>query len=251
MPYDITKHAGAGLQDLDDSTKMPLLNIIQQMSPQLIEGDDKYIEGSKAGDVFFSPTGELVKKPIKFVPIALRTVYVEWKPKTEGGGIVAMHPLSIKGRKDLGYEQGVKTKYDEWLGGNELKKTTYVLGFAEINGERTDVMLALAVTGQKVSRKLQEEIRKFRYDGEHANTPPPVFAREFELTTVRETNSNDQSYFNWKFENPRVLDFEEDEALLETCGKKFDEAKEFLPAPQAAEPVYALEVDDDDTDIPF
>jgi len=250
MPYDPTKHAGAGLDALDDSTKMPLLNIIQQMSPQLIDGDDKYIDGSKAGDVFFSPTGEIVEKPIKFVPIALRTVYVEWKPKTEGGGIVNMHPISIKGRADLGYKQGVKTQYDEWLGDNELKKTTYVMGHAEINGERTDVMLALAVTGQKVSRKLQDEIRKFRYDGDLADTPPPVFAREFDLTTIRETNSNDQSYFNWKFENPRVLDFTEDEALLETCGEKFEEAQTLLPSPQATEAQPALTAGDD-TDTPY
>ena len=249
MAYDPTKNAGAGLDELDATSKMPLLNIIQQMSPQLVEEDDKYIDGAKAGNVFFSPTGELIDLPIEIIPVAFRTMYVEWKPKTLGGGMVGMHPLSIQGRKDLGYDQGRKGQYDEWLGENELKKTTYVMGIANIGGEQTDVMLALAVTGQKVSRKWQDEIRKFRYDGDLADTPPAVFARAFQLGTVRETNANDQSYFNWKLSEPRVLDFDADEALLELADKKYSEAQQSLPSPKATESSQPALVADED--VPY
>lgn len=234
MAYDPTKHAGAGLEDLDKPSKMPLLNIIQQMSPQINPKKDQFIDGSKAGDIFFAPTSEILDQPIDFLPVALKTVYVEWKPMDQGGGIIGIHPLDIRNRKDLGYEQGRKTQYDEWLGSNELKKTTYVLGLIELDGERTDAMLALTSTGQRVARKLQDDIIKFRYTGDLKDVKPTVFAREFKLTAAYEENKNGDGYFNWKLSEPRVLDFDADEALLELAASKNVDAQSSLPSPQAS-----------------
>jgi hypothetical protein len=148
-----------------------------------------------------------------------------------------MHPLSIV--DDPRYEQGRTKKYDEWLGANELKKTTYVLGLIELDGEQTTAMLALAVTGQKVSRKLQGDIRKFRYDGDLKDIVPAVFARSFKLSSEYEENAQDQGYYNFKLEDPRVLDFEADEALLIAAESQAKQAQLNLPSP-TAEPRAAL-----------
>jgi hypothetical protein len=246
MAYDPTKHAGAGLEDLDKSSKMPLLNIIQQMSPQINPKKDQFIEGSKAGDIFFAPTSEILDQPIDFLPVALKTVYVEWKPLDQGGGIVGIHPLDIRNRKDLGYQQGRKTQYDEWLGSNELKKTTYVMGLILLEGEQTDAMLALTSTGQRVARKLQDDINKFRYDGDFKAVQPAVFARAFNLTAEYEENKNGDGYFNWKLSNPRVLDFVADEALLTLAASKNADAQAALPSPQATAATTLIEASDAD-----
>lgn len=248
MAYDPTKSAGLGTDQLDAQASMPLLNIIQQNSPQINKKTDKFIDGAEAGDIFFAPTDEVLTQPIEFVPTAFRTLYVEWVPKDQGGGLVGMHPLSIV--DDPSYQQGRKGKYDEWLGDNELKKTTYVLGLIEVAGETTQAMMALAVTGQKVSRKLQGDIRKFRYVGDLAEVPPAVFARAFKLSADYEENSQGQGYYNFKLDDPRVLDFEADEALLEAAESSASEAKLSLPNP-SQEPRAALpdngEVADEDS----
>ena len=230
MAYDPTKAAGLGMDQLDAQASMPLLNIIQQNSPQLNEKKDQFIDGSKAGDIFFAPTQEVLTQPIEFTPTAFRTLYVEWVPKADGGGLVGMHPMSII--NDPAYEQGRKGKYDEWLGDNELKKTTYVLGLISLDGELTPAMIALAVTGQKVSRKIQNDIRKFRYDGDLKDVPTSVFSRAFQLTAEYEENAQEQGYYNFSFHDPRVLDFEADEALLEAATDSAKQANLALPSPQ-------------------
>lgn len=242
MAYDPTKAAGIGMENLDAQASMPLLNIIQQNSPQINKKSDKLIEGAEAGDIFFAPTQEVLTQPIEFTPTAFRTIYVEWVPKSEGGGLVGMHPLSVV--DDPAYQQGRIGKYDEWLGSNELKKTTYVLGLITVDGELTQAMIALAVTGQKVSRKLQGDIRKFRYPGELKDIPTSVFSRSFQLKSEYEENDKQQGYYNFDFVNPRILDFEADEALLEAATDSAKSANLALPSPQA-EPRPALTASDD------
>jgi|DEB0MinimDraft_3_1074331.scaffolds.fasta_scaffold12490_2 hypothetical protein len=230
MAYDPRNAAGLGTDQLDDQASMPLLNLIQQNSPQVNKQEEKYIEGASAGDIFFAPTGRILEQPIEFTPTAFRTVYVEWIPRAKGGGIVGIHPLTVV--DDPAYEQGRERKFDEWLGANQLKKTTYVLGLIKVNNEITQAMLALSVTGQKVSRKLQGDIRKFRYDGDLADVPPAVFARSFKITSIYEKNKDDEGYYNWKLEEPRVLDFEADEDLLTAAEESATQSKLMLPSPQ-------------------
>ena len=251
MAYDPTQHAGAGLDELDASSKMPLLNIIQQNSPQLNDKKDQFIEGSKAGEIFFSPTQEVLGTMVPFIPTALRTLYVEWRTRDNGGGIVGMHPLDIQGRKDLGYEQGRKGQYDEWLGDNELKKTTYVLGLITIGDEQVEGMVALSVTGQKTARALQDSIRKFRYDGKLADIPPAIYARQYTLEAVYEENAKGEGYYNYKFNAPRVLDFKKDEALLNAASSSRETSLVSLPALKSdTPPVPTLETAVVDEDNP-
>jgi hypothetical protein len=239
MAYDPSQHAGAGQENLDESSSMPLLHIIQALSPQLKKKDDKFIEGASMGDIFLASTGEVLAQPLRVIPINIKTLYVEWVPKSQGGGLVGMHDLAIvesplyeQGRK--GKAEGVKT-YDEWLGENELKYTAYWFLKVEVNGEWVDAMLALTSTQLKVHRKLQTDVKKFRYP--KLDIVPSLFARSFELTAVEETNKRDEDYFNFQFSNPVVLDFKKDEALLNLCGDCYKESALLLPsasAPQAA-----------------
>lgn len=241
MAYDPTANAGLGTDGLEESTSLPLINVIQQLSPQFNQDDEKYIEGSKVGDMFFAPTGQILQQPISFIPTAFRTMYVEWKPKDQGGGIVGTHPLSIVSSPD--YKQGVKAQYDEWLNDNELKKTTYVLGFMDLDGTSTECMIAFVSTGQKVARLLQKNIRNFRYDGKFKDVPPAVFARSWDLTTVREKNAKGQSYYVMAFNNPKTLDFTKNEDILNLCADQAKHAVKTLPSVDSA-PKPALEASD-------
>lgn len=245
MSFDIEQYAGAGTETLEESSSMPLLKIIQSNSPELIPQKDKFIDGAKAGDIFYAPTQEVLEQPIRFTPSAFRTLYVEWKPRTQGGGIVGMHPLTIKSHPDYAQGKDPARPYKESLGDNDLIKTTYVLGTIEINGTMTPAMVALQSAGQRTARKLQGDIRKFRYDGK--DFAPPVFAQSWGITAKYEESNDGDPYYNWEFSEPQVLDFEDDVALLNEAADLAANADGALPqariAPAKAQPALTAEAD--------
>lgn len=225
--FDITQHAGAGLEELDQGTRMPQLKIVQDMSPQKNKNKDEYIEGCEVGDIFFASTNEIVPQPVTLVPVRMKALYAEWSPRSVGDGLIALHDLDVTTRPE--YEKGREKKYDEWLGSNELHMTHYWFFLAEINGEFTEVVLPMSKSQLKTSRKLQEDIRKFRYTGDHAKVVPPLFARTFKLTAEYEENANGDGYYNWKLAAPEVLDFTTDGALLNRASDAFKAAQAALP----------------------
>lgn len=245
MSFDIEQYAGVGTETLEESSSMPLLNIIQSNSPQLIPQKDQFIDGSKAGDIFYAPTQEVVEQPIRFTPSAFRTLYVEWKPRTQGGGYVGTHPLTIKGHPDYAQGKDPSRPYKESLGDNDLEKTTYVLGTIEIKGTMTPAMIALKSSGLKAARKLQADIRKFRYDGK--DIAPPVFAQSWGVAAKYEESKDGDPYYNWEFTEPQVLDFEADVELLNEAADLAANADSALPqpsiAPAAATPALTAEAD--------
>jgi hypothetical protein len=72
-----------------DDIQMPRMALAQPMSPQLVEGDPKFIEDLKTGQLFNDLTSEnFGKGPILFSVIrADRPRGVEFNPLDEGGGI--------------------------------------------------------------------------------------------------------------------------------------------------------------------
>ena len=232
---------------------MPLINIIQSNSPQLNPQKDNFIDGAKVGDIFYAPTQTVIQQPLEVVPVGLKTVYAEWKPRTEGGGLVGIHPLTITSNADYAQGADPAKPYGETLGTNDLKKTTYVAFLAEIGGEWIPAMVALAVSGQKISRKLQTDIRKFRYEGELEAVVPPIFARKFELSAEYEENAKQEGYYNLQLVAGETLDPEADEALMTQCSEATTEVQQMLPQPQAeAGGTRALEAADTEViDAPY
>jgi hypothetical protein len=72
-----------------DDIQMPRLAVAQQMSPQIDEEKDNFIEGLKKGELFNSVSEKIYGKgPVKFIILRSdKPRYVEFIPRTEGGGI--------------------------------------------------------------------------------------------------------------------------------------------------------------------
>lgn len=72
-----------------DDVQMPRLAIAQQMSPQLDEVTDVYMEDLKRGDLFNSVSQQIYGKgPIRFIVIRSdKPRWVEFIPRDQGGGI--------------------------------------------------------------------------------------------------------------------------------------------------------------------
>jgi len=211
MAYDITKVSGMGTENLDSGSALPFVRILQDLSPQLKSNKDEYVEGSKAGDLFFNKTKCVLANPLNIIPVYTKAVYTEWIPRNKGGCYVASHPLTVV--SDPSYEKGRERQYDEWLGENELRYTSYWFILAEIDGSWEEAIIPFTSSQLKVSRKLTGDINRFRYE-QDKSIIPPLFAQKWQLKTVMETSKNNDDYWNFEISDNVVLDFEADEDLL-------------------------------------
>tara|TARA_R100000278_G_scaffold17602_1_gene17637 strand:+ start:3327 stop:4058 length:732 start_codon:yes stop_codon:yes gene_type:complete len=223
MAFDITTVAGQGTENLDSgSSALPFIRILQDLSPQLKPQKDEYIEGSKSGDLFFAKTQSVIEQPVEVIPCYTKSIYTEWIPRSKGGGFVGNHPLTIVSSPN--YEKGRERQYDEWLGENELKFTTYWFVLMKQGDSWEQAVIPFTSSQLRISRKLTTDINRFRY--EDASIAPPLFAQRWKLKSVLETSKNGDDYFNFDFSEPSVLDFEADEDLLNLASQTYGSASD-------------------------
>lgn len=82
----------SGREGLEDVTKddllTPRLALAQALSPQVTEGDPKYVEGMKAGDLFNSQTGQNYGREVFFQVLRKDKLRgMEFYSVDEGGGV--------------------------------------------------------------------------------------------------------------------------------------------------------------------
>jgi hypothetical protein len=222
MAFDITTVAGQGTENLDSGSSLPFIRILQDLSPQLKAQKDEYIEGSKSGDLFFAKTQSIIEQPVEIIPCYTKSIYTEWIPRSKGGGFVGNHPLTVVSNPN--YEKGRERQYDEWLGENELKFTTYWFVLMKVGDSYEQAVIPFTSSQLRVSRKLTQDINRFRYDD--ASIAPPLFAQSWKLKSVLETSKNGDDYFNFEFVEPSVLDFEADEDVLTLASQTYGSASD-------------------------
>lgn len=154
---------------------MPRLALAQQLSPELEEGNPKYIDGLKAGDAFNTLTGAVYgKDPLKVIIVRVDPPrFVEFRPRSEGGGIVDFNVPADDPRTKFGEdgEKPVATKFMEYV--------------ALLGEELEPVALSFKGSGLKTARQLNGLI-KFRNADSYASV--------FELTPVKMSNDKGTYY---------------------------------------------------------
>ena len=198
---------GAGLDDVGrDEAGIPFLKILQAQSPEVI-GPDGKIDGAVAGLFLNTGTAELLES-ITIVPAIREHVFVEWRPKKQGGGIVKVHQpgtdlvntaiaanaASIatgeKSRKKDG-----KMKYGEFYtpDGNELAETFYVFAVV-LDGDVPSGFVVVPFSSSGIKHYKKKFMNRIRYclvdDGQGAKHNPPMFAHRVTLTTAQESNDD-------------------------------------------------------------
>ena len=84
---------------------LPFVRILGQLSPQVTDGDAKFIDGAKPGMIYNTVT-ELYdgKKGIKVIPCYYKKDYPEWSDRGDGpGALCAIHlpnsPIITTGKR--------------------------------------------------------------------------------------------------------------------------------------------------------
>lgn len=159
--------------------QMPRLGIAQTNSPEVEEGNARFIADLKAGMFFNNVTRQIIPSPISFTVIRTeRPRFIEFIPRTEGGGIRDYNVPADDPRTQFRQGEGGKT-----LPPLATKFYDFIILMLPVNMNdpmSNVIALSLKSTGLKVARQLNGLI-KLRN--------APSFAGKYKLTTKRETNS--------------------------------------------------------------
>lgn len=190
------EHQGAGFENTStEDFSIPFLGVLQPTSPEI-----ETIDIAKPGMLINTVTKELFPGAagVEFVPCITEHVFVEWKPRAQGAGFVAVHQLDsdvvafCKEKQEFGQ---FKTP-----AGNDLVETFYVYGIriTETGGE----YMIIAFTSTKIkrykawmqtARAIQIAIRN-PAGQVIKRISPPLFAHKFKIVATKEKNSKGEFY---------------------------------------------------------
>lgn len=192
--FDYGEMAGVGFENQTrDDYAIPFLGILQGLSPQL-----ETVDGAKPGLIINTVTNDLHPKDgVAFVPAWTEHLYVEWKPRDQGGGFVGVHAIDsevVSQARNGSQEFG---KYST-LAGNDLIETFYVYGLVvREDGGLEQAVLAFSSTKIKKYKAWMTKAKMIQIDlggGRRINAPLP--AHRYRLRTIKEKNTKGE-YWNW------------------------------------------------------
>lgn len=179
--------SGAGFEDVSqEDLIIPFINILQKGSPLVDEDAATYVPGAKAGMLMNSVTEELHpgQEGVIFIPVHKTHKFVEWVPRDQGGGFVAVYDPSdtmvMEARKGQAFGKA------ETPDGNDLVETFYMFGLlVEPDGSYNPSMIAFASTQISSYKRWMTQMRSIQTEdaGTGRRVTPPMFAHRFRIRT--------------------------------------------------------------------
>lgn len=193
--FDYGEHSGAGFEGTSGSDlSIPFIGILQSNSPQVEEKDPP---GAESGMLFNTVTRELMKGEtgFLFLPVHKEMAFVEWVPRSKGGGFVQLHsPSSEEVRKAIQDNEGVAIGKLA-IGDNELVETHYVYGLLlDEDGETTKGFAVLSFTSTKIKPFRDWLTAMYTLKGR-----PPMFANRARIRTIKQKNEHG-TFYNFRID---------------------------------------------------
>lgn len=211
---DMEADAGGGFEDTTkDSYAIPFLQILQQKSPAIDTDNPKHkkITGAVTGGIINTVTEEVFQPADGLVvfPCHTMTTYVEWVPRKNNGGIVAVHDLAT-GQKLMATAQRVEEEgkiFDRLPNGNDLVDTRnhYVIA-VRADGSTFPAVINMSITQTKKSKKwvsAMGDVKEKRADG--TLWTPPMWSRAYRLRTEVESKGSN-TWRGWSISMERAAD---------------------------------------------
>jgi hypothetical protein len=189
-----------------DDLALPFIRILGQLSPQVTQGDAKYIEIAKPGMIYNTVTNDLFdgKKGIKVIPCYYKKDYPEWSDRGDGPGApVAVHlpnsPVISTGKRD-----GSKIRLPN---GNYLEETaSYYIMVQSRTGAYTPALITMKSTQLNVSKKWNSMMKTIQMpDGKGGFAIPPMHGVVYNLASTLQKNDKG-SWYGWVVTMDRILD---------------------------------------------
>lgn len=160
IPDEIDLPQGAGLEEADHSAyAIPFLRLLQKGSPVADPDSDAYVEGTKAGMIYNTVSGEVLnpeKEDLQFIPVFYRRAFVEWKPRDlgggGGGGFVQEYPVA-EGEQLMRQTTLDDKNRDILPNGNQLNDTRYHYVILLAAGDMLPAVISMDRTQIKRSKR--------------------------------------------------------------------------------------------------
>ena len=189
-----------------DDLALPFIRILGQLSPQVTQGDAKFIESARPGMIYNTVTNDLFdgKKGIKVIPCYYKKDYPEWPDRGDGPGApVAIHlpnsPVIATGKRD-----GSKSRLPN---GNYLEETaSYYVMVQSKTGAYTPALITMKSTQLNVSKKWNSMMKTIQMaDGKGGFAIPPMHGVVYNLASTLQKNDKG-SWYGWVVTMDRILD---------------------------------------------
>lgn len=204
---EVAGDAGDGMQQADaDCIAIPIISILQSLSPQVDKSDEAYVDGAEVGMLINTATQEVYKNgELKFIPAVFERKFLEWVPRNQGGGLNGIYDVAtaqkIKTeRNDINHDiiadgAGIATE------GNELADTRTFYGICvhETTGAIFPAMISMTYSQIKKSKRLLAIVHGHRISVGDKKITPPMYFHVFDLMTCKEENHRGK-YYNWAFQ---------------------------------------------------
>lgn len=191
----VLEDAGKGISTAQEDNLVPLIYILQALSPQVNKRNPSYIEGAEAGSIWLRNSASPIvdgEQGILFQPCYFTKDWVEWVPRDAGGGYVARHREFPAGaKKSADPKNPNKVKYI-MPNGNELIETRYHIGFAITDAGPLPYVIPMISSGHTVSRQWM-----FLMNAKHHNGKKlPSWSCLYKLRTKERSNAAG-TWFTW------------------------------------------------------
>jgi len=187
------EYAGEGFENVGaGDLKIPIISVLQTNSPQCDHRTG--VPDAKPGDFYVDVTQTLIpgEEGFEFIICDVRHVFVEWKPRESGGGLVDVYPMGSEMFMWAASNNKIGEKlFNPRAKGNQLVETYYIHLLMMQNGEPLgEFLLPLASTKIDAYRRLMTQVSLFL----RARQSIPRYAFKFKAATEFRENPKGKFY---------------------------------------------------------
>jgi hypothetical protein len=228
---------GRGLSSSAEDNLVPLIYILQALSPAVNKRKPEYIEGAEPGAIWLRNSASPIvigETGILVQPCYFSKDWVEWVPRDSGGGFVGRHPsLPADCKKIVDEKNPNKVKYIR-KNKNEVIETRYHVVRVFTDFGVFPYVIPMAGSGHTVSKAWMFTMNSVQLPG---GGKADCFAKLYRLKTKERTNASG-TWFTWDIESLGWVSSQED----------YEAGKALFEAFSSGEKAIEAEVDKSDDD---
>jgi len=226
MLSSLEEFAGAGAENITSKdVSLPFLKILTNNSPQVTQGDSKFVSEARPGMVINSVLNKLYngQEGFNVVPCFFKFEYVEWADRGTQNSVAPVNSYPADSDIMSKTTRGDDRK-DRLPNGNYIEPTHYhyVMMVDENDQPSETAVIVMKATQAKKSKKWNSMMLSQRRKGKNGFFQPPTWSQIYKLRTVLEKNSLG-SWFGWEIEHekdiPNKTLMDAAMAFYETCKK--------------------------------
>jgi hypothetical protein len=191
------KHADAGLSKSAADNLVPLVYVLQKLSPQVDKSNPQRLANAEPGDIWLRNAATPIIKGeegMLFQPCHFEISWIEWVPRDRGAGFVARHPADPEKPEKCPVADAVlqrdhqnpnRVKYVR-PNNNEVVETRNHVGFVLNNGAALPFVIPLQSTGHTISRQWMFDMNSRLLPNGRSY---PTWAHVYRLRTKGRTNA--------------------------------------------------------------